>query len=63
MPTDAPDPDPPPSRGRALAALLVLMVLVGLGYLLSRHLAGVSRVEDCLMAGRRNCGPTIPVAR
>lgn len=58
-----PDLDPPPSRGRALAALLALLVLVGLGVLLARHLAGVGRVEDCLMAGRRNCGPTIPATR
>jgi hypothetical protein len=63
MPPDPPTPDPPLSRGRALAALLVLLVLVGLGYLLSRHLAGVSRVEDCLMAGRRNCGPDIPATQ
>ncbi len=66
MPSPLPLPpphDPPPSRGRALIALLLILLLIGGGWLLSRHLAAVSRTEDCLMAGRRNCGPSIPSTR
>ncbi len=51
---------PPPSRGRALVALVLLLVLVAGGYVLARHLAEVARVEDCMMAGRRNCVPLRP---
>jgi MYXO-CTERM domain-containing protein len=45
----------PPSRRNALLALLALAVLVLLGWWLSDILAGVSRIQDCVMAGRRNC--------
>ena len=62
-PLPPPEDDPPPSRRRALVALLLLVALVGGGWLLARHLASVSRTEDCLMAGRRNCGPSIPSTR
>ena len=48
---------PPPSRVRALVALALLLLLVVGGYLLARHLSAVTRTEDCLMAGRRNCAP------
>lgn len=41
----------------ALAALVVLLLMVVGGWFLARHLTSVSRVEDCLMAGRRNCNP------
>lgn len=56
------DDDPPPSRARALAALAVLAVLVLGGFWLSRQLASVSRTEDCVMAGRRNCAPIDPTS-
>ena len=48
---------PPPSRARALAALVLLVLLIAGGYVLARHLASVTKTEDCLMAGRRNCAP------
>ena len=48
---------PPPSRVRALVAIALLLLLVVGGYFLARHLAAVTRTEDCLMAGRRNCAP------
>lgn len=52
--------DEPPSRARALAALVLLLVLVAGGFVLARHLASVTRTEDCLMAGRRNCAEIRP---
>ena len=41
-------------------AARVALVLVAGGYVLARHLAEVARVEDCMMAGRRNCVPLRP---
>ena len=54
------DDPPPPSRAGALAALVLLLVLVAGGSVLARHLASVTKTEDCLMAGRRNCAPITP---
>ena len=47
--------DEPPSRRNALVALVVVTVLIGVGWWLGDILAGVSRIQDCVMAGRRNC--------
>ena len=58
-----PDDDSPASRARALAALVVVLVLVVGGFFLARQLAKVSSLEDCLMAGRRNCVPVDPGTR
>jgi hypothetical protein len=52
---DAPD-DQPPRRG-ALVALIVLAVLLVGGIWLSRTLHGVGSIQDCVMAGRKNCAP------
>lgn len=50
------DPDEePPSRRNALIALLVVVVLIGIGWGIGDILAGVSKIQDCVMAGRRNC--------
>jgi hypothetical protein len=42
-------------------AILVIMVAIALvcvgGYFLLMKLIDVSRQEDCLLAGRRNCAP------
>jgi hypothetical protein len=45
-----------PRRG-ALIALVVILALVAGGLWLSHTLRGVSRVQDCVMAGRTNCAP------
>lgn len=39
----------------SLAAIAVTLVLLILGLLLVRELAAESKLEDCLLAGRRNC--------
>ena len=49
--------DEQPSRRPALIALVVVMVLVGCGLWLSSTLRQSGKVEECLMAGRRNCAP------
>ena len=50
----------PPGRGGALAALLLMIALVAGGYWLTHRLAATGHIEDCLMAGRRNCAPIQP---
>lgn len=47
--------DEQPSRRNALIALIVVAVLISAGWWLGDILAGVSRIQDCVMAGRRNC--------
>jgi hypothetical protein len=39
----------------SLAAIVVVLVLLVGGLFLVRHLRRASLIEDCLMAGRRNC--------
>jgi hypothetical protein len=39
----------------SLAAVAVTLLLLVLGLFLVRELAAKSRVEDCLLSGRRNC--------
>lgn len=52
--------EPVPSRRGPLVALAVIVLLV-LGSLYVAHvLSGVSRIQDCVMAGRRNCAPITP---
>jgi len=52
--------EPTPSRRGPLVALAVIVLLV-LGSLYVAHvLSGVSRIQDCVMAGRRNCAPIAP---
>jgi hypothetical protein len=47
--------DDQPSRRSAVIALVVVAVLIAAGWWLGDILAGVSRIQDCVMAGRRNC--------
>ena len=45
------------SRHTALIGLIVILVLAILAIVLIRELGKESKLEDCLMAGRRNCAP------
>ena len=47
----------PPSRRGAVIGLIVVLALVVVGYLLMTALRKNADIEDCLMAGRRNCVP------
>ena len=51
---DGHDPD---SRRPAVLGLIVVAVLMIAGYLLFTALRENAQLEDCLMAGRRNCAP------
>ena len=58
-----PHPDGPPASA---IALLLGAIAVGLvaGYFLVMKLVDMSRTEDCLMSGRRNCAPIeMPMTR
>jgi hypothetical protein len=58
-----PRPSPDPARDReeadrrtsGLAAIVVVLLLLIGGLLLTRTLHRKSQLEDCLMAGRRDC--------
>jgi hypothetical protein len=44
-------------RTAALMGFIVVLVLAIAGVLLVRELDKKSKIEDCLMAGRKNCAP------
>ncbi len=51
------------SAGVAIVLTIVVLVCIG-GYFLVMKLIDVSRQEECLMAGRRNCFPAeVPSGR
>ena len=49
----------PDSRRPALIGLLLVLALVVAAYFLVYALRKNADLEDCLMSGRRNCGPVI----
>jgi hypothetical protein len=53
--------DPTPSGVAVLAFFVVLAVACVGGYFLLLKLIDMSRQEDCMLAGRRNCAPPIAV--
>jgi hypothetical protein len=40
-----------------LIALGVIVLLAGVGWILVQRLMNMSRMEDCVMSGRKNCAP------
>ena len=50
-------PDDQPSRRGPLAALAVIVVLVAACVWIAHVLSGTGKLQDCVMAGRRNCAP------
>lgn len=44
----------------SLAAFAVVLLLIVAGLFLVQTLRSKSRIEDCLMAGRRNCDAVVP---
>jgi hypothetical protein len=45
------------SNRRNIVGLVVVLVVAGLGWLLIRELQAKSKLEDCLLSGRRDCAP------
>ena len=44
-------------RTAALMGFAVILLLAIAGVILVREIGRTMRIEDCLMAGRRNCAP------
>ena len=44
-------------RTAALMGFIIILVLAIAGVVLMREIGRATRIEDCLMAGRRNCAP------
>jgi hypothetical protein len=55
-PSEAP-PARPRSRLGPILGLVALVVLVGGGWLLVRQMIADSKLQDCVMSGRKNCAP------
>ena len=51
-------------RTAALMGFVIILVLAIGGVVLVREISRTMRIEDCLMAGRRNCVPIeVPLKR
>jgi hypothetical protein len=51
-------------RTAALMGFIIILVLAIAGVVLVREISRTVRIEDCLMAGRRNCVPIeVPLKR
>jgi hypothetical protein len=44
-------------QSRPVVLLLVFLVLAVMGWFLIQNLTQASKVQDCVMAGRKNCAP------
>jgi hypothetical protein len=54
-PSDDHHDSPSPLRN-AIIVVLILLAVLG-AWVVTRHIAQNSKLEDCLLAGRRNCAP------
>jgi hypothetical protein len=53
-------PQPGDNRRGAVAGLIIAIVILGVGWWLARDLTAASKMQDCLMSGRRNCNVIEP---
>lgn len=59
-----PQEEEPPLSGRAILAILTAIALACTGgYFFLLKMVDVSRQEDCVLAQRKNCGPSEPIGR
>jgi len=63
-PGDKPKSPPKPRSGDnrrgAMAGLVIAVVILAIGWWLARDLTAASKMQDCLMSGRRNCNVIEP---
>jgi len=45
------------ARSKPVVLLLVFIVLAVMGWFLIQNLAATSKLQDCMMSGRKNCAP------
>ncbi|AWM07447.1 hypothetical protein [Bradyrhizobium symbiodeficiens] len=55
-----PKPQSGDSRRGAVAGLIIAILILGVGWWLARDLTAASKMQDCLMSGRRNCNVIEP---
>jgi hypothetical protein len=48
------------NRRGAIAGLIIAILIIGVGWWLARDLTAASKMQDCLMSGRRNCNVIEP---
>ncbi len=51
------DDEPEPDRRASTVALVVALVIVVVGYLLITEIFDNTKIDDCNLAGRKNCVP------
>jgi hypothetical protein len=56
-PTELDDRASGPRRHVLLVAMAIIVVLAGVGWLIVRQLMADSKLQDCVMSGRKNCAP------
>jgi hypothetical protein len=49
--------EPAGKRYGPLVALVVVVILAGVGWMVIERLMAMSRMQDCIMSGRKNCAP------
>jgi len=59
-PKASPKPQSGDSRRGAIAGLIIAAVLLAIGLWLARDLTAASKMQDCVMSGRRNCNVIEP---
>ncbi|SEN85798.1 hypothetical protein [Bradyrhizobium sp. OK095] len=59
-PKSPPKPRSGDNRRGAIAGLIIAIVILGVGWWLARDLTAASKMQDCLMSGRRNCNVIEP---
>jgi hypothetical protein len=56
LPDDQDRPQEPESRRAAVIGLLIIVGLLVGAFVLTRVLGGMTRLQDCALSGRSNCG-------
>ncbi|AWM01178.1 hypothetical protein [Bradyrhizobium amphicarpaeae] len=59
-PKSRPKPQSGDNRRGAIAGLIIAILILGIGWWLARDLTAASKMQDCLMSGRRNCNVIEP---
>ena len=59
-PSSRPKPQTGDNRRGAIAGLIIAIVILGVGLWLARDLTAASKMQDCVMSGRRNCNVIEP---
>ena len=63
-PADEPREPQASSRRRGpLLALFAVLLVAGVGWLIVSHLMAESKLQDCVMSGRKNCAPVDSAGR